>query len=90
LFAECLLDKKFAKPLPSLKVALVCSFAQISGAGCGKKKMSLQTVFKCPAKLYTLKIFTHNTNRGQVQEHSDRGGVLFFHALKNIMKGVLI
>ena len=68
----------------------VCLFAQNIDVSFGGLKMSLQTVFKCPAKLYTLKIFTHNRNRGQVQEHSDRGGVLFFHALKNIMKGVLI
>ena len=27
--------------------------------------MSLQMVFKCPAKLYTLKIFTHN----RIREH---------------------
>jgi len=40
-------------------------FAQNTYVSFGGLKMSLQMVFKCPAKLYTLKIFTHN----RIREH---------------------
>ena len=46
-------------------VCCVCSFAQNIDVSIGRLKMSTQTVFKCPAKLYTLKIFTHN----RIREH---------------------
>ena len=43
----------------------VCLFAQNTYVSFCGLKMSLQMVFKCPAKLYTLKIFTHN----RIREH---------------------
>ena len=43
----------------------VCLFAQNTYVSFGGLKMSLQMVFKCPAKLYTFKIFTHN----RIREH---------------------
>ena len=43
----------------------VCLFAQNTCVSIGRLEMSLQMVFKCPAKLYTLKIFTHN----RIREH---------------------
>ena len=43
----------------------VCLFAQNTCVSIGRLEMSTQTVFKCPAKLYTLRIFTHN----RIREH---------------------
>lgn len=43
----------------------VCLFAQNTYVSIGRLKMSTQMVFKCPAKLYTLNICTHN----RIKEH---------------------
>ena len=64
-FACCLPGGECIEPL-SAWIAVHCLLV------CSKNlcelwqiKMSLQTVFKCPAKLYTLKVFTHN----RIREH---------------------
>jgi len=68
LFACCLRNEKLGKPLPAW-IAMFCLLV-CSKYLCVlyKSKMSLQTVFKYPAKLYTLKnfpiIYVENIRKG--------------------------
>ena len=55
----------------------VCLFAQNTYVSFGGLKMSLQMVFKCPAKLYTLKIFTHNRIREHPKEPFPNSTLMF-------------